>query len=281
MDLEWLFRPFFNSDAKMEKRLRRWQKLALGAFGIVLTLAIWESLSFWLGEFKLPRIQTVGTAMLGDLVQNPILEMQGGGSNGIWPHLLYSFERTLMGGAIGVILGFLFGLLIGYDWRVRFLVEAPIETMRMIPPLAAIPFFLMWFGPTETAQLSMTAFYCFFMLVINTVSAIVNIDPVYTNYARTLGASRAQVYRTVVVPAIVPELVGGVRVVIGVAWGIQIVTELMGAQQGMGQVFSMAIPMQALDLIIVGILWITLLAAATDFLFVLVARRFTRWLPQL
>jgi ABC-type nitrate/sulfonate/bicarbonate transport system permease component len=43
----------------------------------------------------------------------------------------------------------------------------------------------------------------------------------------------------------------------------------------------MAIPMQALDLIIVGILWITLLAAATDFLFVLVARRFTRWLPQL
>ena len=265
----------------MEKRLRRWQKLALGAFGIVLTLAIWESLSFWLGEFKLPKYMTVGTAMLGDLVRIPSWKCKVGGRMGFGLAFLYSFERTLMGGAIGVILGFLFGLLIGYNWRVRFLVELTIETMRMIPPLAAIPFFLMWFGPTETAQLLMTAFYCFFMLVIDPVSAIVNIDPVYTNYARTLGAfgprSIARWWCRLSYQSWSEET----RVVIGVAWGIQIVTELMGAQQGMGQVFSMAIPMQALDLIIVGILWITLLAAATDFLFVLVARRFTRWLPQL
>jgi ABC-type nitrate/sulfonate/bicarbonate transport system permease component len=53
----------------------------------------------------------------------------------------------------------------------------------------------------------------------------------------------------------------------------------MGAQQGMGQVFSMAMPMQALDLIIAGILWITLLAATTDLLFVWVARAITRWVP--
>ena len=62
-------------------------------------------------------------------------------------------------------------------------------------------------------------------------------------------------------------------------WGIQIVTELMGAQQGMGKVFSMAMPMQALDLIIVGVLWITILAATTDMLFVWAARIVTRWVP--
>jgi hypothetical protein len=71
----------------------------------------------------------------------------------------------------------------------------------------------------------------------------------------------------------------GIRLVICVSWGIQIVTELMGAPQGMGQVFSMAIPMQALDLIIAGILWITLLAATTDLLFVWFARAVTRWVP--
>jgi ABC-type nitrate/sulfonate/bicarbonate transport system permease component len=53
----------------------------------------------------------------------------------------------------------------------------------------------------------------------------------------------------------------------------------MGAQQCMGQVFSMAMPMQALDLIIAGILWITLLAATTDLLFVWMARGITRWMP--
>jgi ABC-type nitrate/sulfonate/bicarbonate transport system permease component len=127
----------------------------------------------------------------------------------------------------------------------------------------------------------MVAFYCFFMMIINTVSAVANTSPIYTDYARTLGASKVRVYWTVILPAIVPELIGGIRVVIGVSWGIQIVTELMGAQQGMGQVFSMAIPMQALDLIIASILWITLLAAATDLLFLVVARAFTRWMPKI
>jgi ABC-type nitrate/sulfonate/bicarbonate transport system permease component len=263
----------------MERDLKKWQRPLLWAFGILLGLAVWKGLALWLGEFKLPPLETILRAMLLDLTQNPILEMQGGGSNGILPHLLYTFERTLLGSAIGIMLGVAFGLLIGYSRWLRLVLEAPIETMRTVPPLAAIPFFLMWFGPTQTAQLAMMAFYCFFMLLINTVSAIANVNPVYINYANTLGASKVQVYRTVILPAIIPELIGGIRVVIGVSWGIQIVTELMGAQQGMGQVFSMAIPMQALDLIIAGILWITLLAATTDLLFVWFARAVTRWVP--
>jgi hypothetical protein len=56
---------------------------------------------------------------------------------------------------------------------------------------------------------------------------------------------------------------------------------MMGAQHGMGQVFSMAIPMQALDLIMASILWITLLAATTDLLFVWAARATARWVPGL
>jgi ABC-type nitrate/sulfonate/bicarbonate transport system permease component len=265
----------------MERSLKYWQKGLLWLGGVVLALSLWKGMALWLGEYKLPSVETVFPAMWADLTQNSILEMQGGGSDGLWPHLLYTFTRTLIGSAIGVTLGVTVGLLIGYSRLLRLLVEAPIETMRMIPPLAAIPFFLMWFGPTQTAQLAMMAFYCFFMLLINTVSAIANVSPLYVHYAETLGASKAQVYRTVVLPAIVPELIGGVRVVIGVSWGIQIVTELMGAQEGMGQVFSMAIPMQALDLIIAGILWITLLAATTDLVFVSAARAMTRWVPRL
>jgi len=263
----------------MQPNSRGWREQLLWVVGILAALAAWKGLALWLGELKLPAPETILRAMFVDLMQSPILEMQGGGSNGIWPHLLYTFERTLLGSFIGCSLGVLIGLLIGYSRWLRLLLEAPIETMRTVPPLAAIPFFLMWFGPTQTAQLSMMAFYCFFMLLINTVSAIANVNPVYVSYASTLGATRRQVYRTVVFPAIIPELVGGIRVAIGVSWGIQIVTELMGAQQGMGQVFSMAMPMQALDLIIVGILWIAILAAATDMLFVWAARIVTRWVP--
>src|SRR6476620_8046652 len=178
----------------MERDLKKWQKFVIWGCGILLALAVWQGLSAWLGEFKLPSVETTWRAMTVDLTRSSILEMQGGGSDGIWPHLLYTFERTLLGSAIGVILGVSFGLLIGYSRVLRLLLEAPIETMRTVPPLAAIPFFLMWFGPTQTAQLTMMAFYCFFMLLINTVSAIANVNPVYIQYAETLGATKAQVY---------------------------------------------------------------------------------------
>jgi len=265
----------------MEKTLASWQKGLCWIGGVAIFLAVWQAVSRWIGEFRLPGVPTVASAVCTDLTYSPILEMQGGGSNGILHHLLYSFQRTLLGSGIGVVLGVMCGLLMAFERRTRLFLEAPIETMRMIPPLAAIPFFLMWFGPTETAQLTMVAFYCFFMMIINTVSAVANTSPIYTDYARTLGASKVRVYWTVILPAIVPELIGGIRVVIGVSWGIQIVTELMGAQQGLGQVFSMAIPMQALDLIIASILLLTLFAAATDVLFLLVARAFTRWMPKI
>src|SRR5262245_60512017 len=147
----------------MERNFQEWQKPLLWVCGIVLALALWKALALWLGEFKLPAPESILRTMFVDLTRSPALEMQGGGANGIWPHLLYTFERTLAGSAIGVMLGVTVGLLIGYSRHLRLLLEAPIETMRTVPPLAAIPFFLMWFGPTQTAQLTMMAFYCFFM----------------------------------------------------------------------------------------------------------------------
>lgn len=77
----------------------------------------------------------------------------------------------------------------------------------------------------------------------------------------------------------IPALVGGMRVAVGIAWGVQIVAELMGGQYGMGRVFSSMISFQALDAIVVGILWIALAAAIVDLVLLSVIRRITRWMP--
>ena len=66
-----------------------------------------------------------------------------------------------------------------------------------------------------------------------------------------MGASRGQVFRTIVLPAIIPELVGGIRVGVALAWGIAVVTELLGAPVGIGKVFSMMLTAQGLDIIII------------------------------
>jgi len=83
----------------------------------------------------------------------------------------------------------------------------------------------------------------------------------------------------VILPAILPAIAGGVRVAVGIAWGVQVVAELMGGRQGMGQVFSMMISFQALDVIIVGIFWVTTAAVVVDTVLVWGIRRLTRWVP--
>ena len=137
--------------------------------------------------------------------------------------------------------------------------------------------FLMWFGRGTIGQLIMLVFYCSLMLLFNTLTAIKNLNPIYTEFAYTLGAKKMHVYRTIVLPGILPENIGGMRVVIGFSWGIQIVAELMGSPKGMGQVFTMMVSYQAVEVILAGILWISLIAFIIDFTFNKLASFITRW----
>jgi ABC-type nitrate/sulfonate/bicarbonate transport system permease component len=163
--------------------------------------------------------------------------------------------------------------------RFRAIAELPIEVLRTIPPLAAIPFFLIWIGTTPIGQLMMVGFYTFVMLVVTTLNAAANVDPIYPRFAATLGADPNRIFRTVIFPAMVPAIAGGIRVAVGIALGVQVVAELMGGRQGMGQVFSMMISFQALDVIIIGIFWIAVAAVIIDLVLVWGIRRLTRWMP--
>ena len=91
--------------------------------------------------------------------------------------------------------------------------------------------FLSWFGRAHVGSIAFVAFAVFSILFINTIEAIRNVDPIARVLAQTPGASRARVYRTVVVPAVVPELVGGMRVVLGLAWAILLAAEFLAASR--------------------------------------------------
>ena len=254
-------------------------RLAWGLLGAVLAAAVWQAAAARLGPYRLPPLETIAPQVFPLLRESQLLEFQGGGSNGLVPHLRHTILFTLAGSAIGVVLGVATGLAMA-RWRVfRAIVDLPIEVLRTIPPLAAIPFFLIWIGTTPVGQLIMVAFYTFVMLVVTTLNAAANVDPIYPRFAATLGADPNRIFRTVVLPAMVPAIAGGVRVAVGIGLGVQVVAELMGGRQGMGQVFSMMISFQALDVIIVGILWIALAAVAIDLMLVWSIRRLTRWTP--
>lgn len=263
----------------MTVKIGRYEFNFLSIVGLGLFVALWWWAALKLGRTRLPAPDEVLARLLTSVTFARELVIQGGGKHGLYPHLWYTFTRTILGTAIGASFGILVGLAMGWNEKLHDFLNASMEAIRTIPPLAAAPFFLMWFGPTPGAQLGMLVFYCFLLLVVNTTSAIRNVSPVYIQFAMTQGATRGQVFRSVVLPAIVPELVGGIRVAIGVSWGIEIVTEMLGAPRGMGQVFAMLLSLQALDLIVVGIVWIAVMAVVVDLIFTRFARYITRWMP--
>lgn len=249
------------------------------AAGIVVALGLWQLLGLRLGPGQLPSPTSLWPGVVTNLTSVDILEFQGGGSKGLHPHLLYTIQQTFLGSAIGVTGGIMLGLLMGRFEIFRGLVEVPVEVLRTVPPLAAIPFLLIWFGPTKGAQLGVVIFYAAVMLTITTLTAVSNLDPSYRQYALTLGASGNHVFKTVVMPAILPEITGGIRVAVGVAWGLEVVSELMGAPLGMGQVFNKMVSFHALDIIIIGIFWVTVAAVAVDLVIIRTMGYVTRWSP--
>lgn len=248
--------------------------------GILIAVAVWELAAALLGAYRLPSLMSVSAEILPLLRESTLLEFQGGGGGGLLPHLLHTIVYTIVGSAIGIFAGVLTGLAMARWPYLRGFTETPIELLRTIPPLAAVPFLLIWIGPTPSTQLVLVAFYAFVMLVVTTLNAARNVNPVYAQFAATLGADSTRTFRTVVLPAILPGLAGGVRVAVGIAWGVQVVAEFFAGKQGMGQIFSRMISLQAIDVIIVGIFWITVAALIVDLLIVIATRHVTRWVPN-
>lgn len=250
------------------------------ALGILIASIIWQVAASFLGPYRLPALGTVAEEFFPLLAHSDALAFQGGGDHGYLPHLLHTILFTLTASVIGVALGMGVGLAMARFKLFRAVVEVPIELLRTIPPLAAVPFVLIWIGPGNLSQIIMVGYYVFVILVVTTLNAVANVDPILPTLAETLGARRNRVFRTVIFPAILPAVTGGIRVAVGIAWSVQIVAELMGGRYGMGRAFSAMISFQALDAIIVGIAWIAVAAAVVDGMVITIARRITRWAPS-
>jgi ABC-type nitrate/sulfonate/bicarbonate transport system permease component len=191
-----------------------------------------------------------------------------------------SLLRLVTGSLLGVTVGMLTGMLLGYSAWLRALAQPVLLLVRTIPILALIPLFLVWFGGSETGNIVYIAFAVSSMIVVNTIEAIRNVPPVYFQYARTLGASRWQAYRTVILPAIVPELIGGIRVVLGFSWAILLAAEYLASQSGLGRILIMAERWLYTGRMIVVIFLIIVYSLLLNWLFLKGAKYITRWMPE-
>lgn len=259
-----------------------------GLLSLVALLAIWSVAAAWLArtsdraDILLPSPLDVVQSIPGlSVFAAPGAELTyANAARVIVDNTIASGGRLLAGLLLGIALGVGAGLLLGWNQQLRYLIEGPLLLIRVIPLLALLPLFLAWFGGREIGAIAFIAYATFTMMFINTLEAVRNVDPVVQDYARTLGASRARVYATVVMPAIVPELTGGVRVVLGLAWAILLAAEFLASQDGIGHILILAQQYAYTDRMILIVLLIMLYTFLLDRAFSAFASRVTRWAPR-
>ncbi|MCY4370161.1 MAG: ABC transporter permease subunit [bacterium] len=201
-------------------------------------------------------------------------------ADGVYEATWVSTRMVLLGLAIGAPPGLVVGLAFGYSRLMRDLLEFTLDAIRPTPLLALLPLFLLWFGSDPSTGVALIAFGVFLILTIQVTEAVRNVPHIYVRASLTAGASRFHIYRTVVVPAILPHMMAGFRLAVVVSWGLVVAAEFMGAGVGLG--WLMIGRSRYLDNagILVIVFIFAALAILSDFLLRFAAKRFTRWSPR-
>jgi ABC-type nitrate/sulfonate/bicarbonate transport system permease component len=192
-------------------------------------------------------------------------------------HSLATISRALGGIVIGVVLGVLLGLFISFLQFLRFLFLPTIQIIRAIPILTLIPLFLLWFGDQEYGVWIYVSFAVFVLIIINTLEAVRNVPKKYSQYAFTIGANRFQLFHTVIFPAIIPRLIGPIRVSLGASWAIVLAAEYLAVTRGLGYLMILSERFFKINrMVVIAILFVSF-SMILNKVFVRIARSITHW----
>ncbi|HTT95277.1 MAG TPA: ABC transporter permease subunit [Solirubrobacterales bacterium] len=190
---------------------------------------------------------------------------------------LATIFRLAVGVAIGLFLGVGLGIVVTWMRPVREAVAPLAHFARMLPLLAMLPLFGLWFGATSLSAIVFVAFSVFTVLFVVTINAIENVPGYYSNYARSLGSSAGRLRLSVILPAALPEIRGGLLLAMGFAWSAVIAGEFLGQETGLGRIIQRAGYFSQTDLLaLMGVL--TVIAAGLTFILItLLLNWATRW----
>jgi taurine transport system permease protein len=140
----------------------------------------------------------------------------------------------------------------------------PIQLYWPVPPLAYLPLVIIWLGIGEAAKITLLTLAMFAPIVISAQAGVRAVSPGRIQAAQSLGATRVQIFRHVVLPSALPEILTGLRIGIGGGWSTLVAAELVAATKGLGFMTLSAAQFLVTDVVFVGIL--TIAALATVFL---------------
>jgi NitT/TauT family transport system permease protein len=255
---------------------RRWQDSAVGLVAPLIAIAVWQGVASmgWVNQNVLPSPLQVWHKWVAYLLPlQDFAAYQGGGGDGRLAWLfsgelihdsLGSLYRVLVGFGVGAGLALPLGLSMGANRVVYAWLNPLFQLLRPIPPIAYIPLSILWFGLGNPPAIFLIALGAFFPVLMNTIAGVRQVDGIYLRAARNLGAGGPTMFVRVILPAAVPYILTGMRIGIGTAFIVVIVSEMIAVNNGLGFRILEAREYFWSDKIIAGMITIGLLGLAID-----------------
>lgn len=249
-------------------RYRRFESVILGSSCLVLVLVAWQVLS----DTKVvnPLFVSSPTEVAKALVdyvtdERFVTDAKATG---------FTF---LIGLGLSIAVGTVLGLAMGWSKRVGYFFNYFVSIVYASPRIALVPVLILWFGIGRETGIAMVVLMSVFPMVINTMTGVRTVDPSLVEMARSFKTSRLQMFRTVIIPAALPQMLAGVRLAIGVGLIGVVVAEFLAGTVGLG--YTMQIAAQSFEAaqLFAGLVIIAGFGLIATQLLRLVERRFERW----
>ena len=190
---------------------------------IAVLLAVWQVAIDRHPAQLLPGPVGVASGIL-DLMQHGLL----------LKYVVASLFRVTWGFGLAGLVAIPLGLMLGWYRRGEMAFYPLVQVFRPISPLAWIPVAILWFGVGDLAAIFLIFVGCFFPLLLTAMSAVHNIPAVYFNAGRNFGLSPGAFVSRVLYPAVVPQLLTGLRLTLGIAWLVVVAAEMISVNSGLG-----------------------------------------------
>ncbi|WP_341994427.1 ABC transporter permease [Microbacterium sp. LWH7-1.2] len=236
--------------------------------GPLIIVAVWQAAA-WAGLLD-PRLLTgpdVALQTAWALIQDGRLGENIGAS----------LSRAVLGLAIGTLTGVVLAVLAGFNRLGDSLIDGTLQVKRAVPNLALIPLLILWLGISEEFKITVVALGVLIPVYINTYSGLTGIDRRYIELAESLGLSRWQYVRSVLLPGALPGFFVGFRLAVVGSWTALIVVETINATSGIGYMMAQAQLYAQSDIILVGLVVYGVFGFASDALVRLLERKVLSW----
>jgi len=234
-----------------------YRRVAVGLRPVVflaLLLGIWQVAVWRHPGGLLPG--PVGVAYgIVDLVQHGLLVK----------YAVASLFRVTWGFLLAVVTAIPLGLTVGWYRRAEMAVNPLVQLFRPISPLAWIPIAILWFGVGDMAAIFLIFVGCFFPLMLTAMSAVHSVPEMYVRAGRNFGLSTREFVARVLYPAVMPQLLAGARITLGIAWLVVVAAEMISVNSGLG--FLIVDARNAgnrYDLVVAGMVLIGLIGLGLD-----------------